>query len=117
MRTFLAFSRCAQGVLCCTDVAARGLDFPAVTSIIQYDPPGEASECAPHPSGHAHQPQLPGLREPGQRTGALDSMHCSTAHRSLSTKASWCIRAFNTYSSDWHGIAGGAQRCVLLSMQ
>ena len=47
MRTFLAFSRCAEGVLCCTDVAARGLDFPAVTSIVQYDPPGEASECAP----------------------------------------------------------------------
>ncbi|KAK9826780.1 hypothetical protein WJX81_008505 [Elliptochloris bilobata] len=44
MRTFLAFSRCEEGVLCCTDVAARGLDFPAVTSIIQYDPPGEASE-------------------------------------------------------------------------
>lgn len=47
MQTFLAFSRCAEGVLCCTDVAARGLDFPAVTSIVQYDPPGEASECAP----------------------------------------------------------------------
>ena len=49
MRTFLAFSRCAEGVLCCTDVAARGLDFPAVTCIVQYDPPGEASECAPRP--------------------------------------------------------------------
>jgi ATP-dependent RNA helicase DDX31/DBP7 len=32
------------GVLLCTDVAARGLDFPAVTSIIQYDPAGEPSE-------------------------------------------------------------------------
>jgi ATP-dependent RNA helicase DDX31/DBP7 len=27
-----------------TDVAARGLDFPAVTHILQYDPPGEISE-------------------------------------------------------------------------
>lgn len=34
----------------CTDVAARGLDFPEVTTIIQYDPPGEASECALFPS-------------------------------------------------------------------
>jgi len=34
-------------VLVCTDVAARGLDFPAVTSIVQFDPPGEVSECAP----------------------------------------------------------------------
>ncbi len=42
--TFLEFSRCKAGVLICTDVAARGLDFPEVTSIIQYDPPGEASE-------------------------------------------------------------------------
>lgn len=50
MRTFLAFSRCAEGVLCCTDVAARGLDFPAVTSIVQYDPPGEISECAARPA-------------------------------------------------------------------
>lgn len=41
---FVSFSRCRSGVLLCTDVAARGLDFPAVTSIVQYDPPGEASE-------------------------------------------------------------------------
>jgi ATP-dependent RNA helicase DDX31/DBP7 len=31
-------------VLLCTDVAARGLDFPAVTCIIQYDAAGEPSE-------------------------------------------------------------------------
>ena len=42
--TFLEFSRCKWGVLMCTDVAARGLDFPEVTTIIQYDAPGEASE-------------------------------------------------------------------------
>jgi ATP-dependent RNA helicase DDX31/DBP7 len=48
-RTFLDFCRCKQGVLMCTDVAARGLDFPEVTTIIQYDPPGEAAECAPAP--------------------------------------------------------------------
>jgi hypothetical protein len=32
-------------------VAARGLDFPEVTTIIQYDPPGEASECVFSPFG------------------------------------------------------------------
>jgi ATP-dependent RNA helicase DDX31/DBP7 len=32
------------GVLLCTDVAARGLDFPAVTTIVQYDPPGDPAE-------------------------------------------------------------------------
>ena len=26
------------------DVAARGLDFPAVTTIVQFDPPGDAAE-------------------------------------------------------------------------
>ena len=41
---FLRFSQCASGVLLCTDVAARGRDFPAVTNIVQFDPPGEASE-------------------------------------------------------------------------
>ena len=45
--TFLEFSKCSSGVLLCTDVAARGLDFPSVTTIVQFDPPGEPSECAP----------------------------------------------------------------------
>lgn len=38
------FHKCTHGVLISTDVAARGLDFPAVTHIVQYDPPGEAAE-------------------------------------------------------------------------
>lgn len=42
--SFLAFVRAQSGVLICTDVAARGLDFPEVTSIVQYDPPGEPQE-------------------------------------------------------------------------
>lgn len=41
---FFDFARCRQGVLLCTDVAARGLDFPAVTGIVQFDPPGEPAE-------------------------------------------------------------------------
>lgn len=31
-------------MLLCTDVAARGLDFPAVSAIIQYDPAGEPAD-------------------------------------------------------------------------
>ncbi|KAK9817068.1 hypothetical protein WJX72_009018 [[Myrmecia] bisecta] len=43
-RTFLDFVHCKTGVLLCTDVAARGLDFPSVSCILQYDPPGEPAE-------------------------------------------------------------------------
>lgn len=45
-QTFLDFLRCPRGILISTDVAARGLDFPKVTCIVQYDPPGETTECA-----------------------------------------------------------------------
>jgi hypothetical protein len=31
-----------SGVLMCTDVAARGVDFPAVDWVLQYDPPSSA---------------------------------------------------------------------------
>ena len=44
--TFLDFTKCEAGVLLSTDVAARGLDFPSVTTIVQFDPPGEPSEYA-----------------------------------------------------------------------
>lgn len=39
-----AFSQATSAALLCTDVAARGLDFPGLTEIVQFDAPGEASE-------------------------------------------------------------------------
>ncbi|WJX95673.1 RNA helicase [Trifolium repens] len=42
--TFFAFCKAENGVLLCTDVAARGLDIPDVDWIVQYDPPDEPKE-------------------------------------------------------------------------
>ncbi|KAK4342351.1 hypothetical protein RND71_038167 [Anisodus tanguticus] len=42
--TFNAFKTEKSALLLSTDVAARGLDFPKIRCIIQYDPPGEATE-------------------------------------------------------------------------
>ncbi|ORX95158.1 DEAD-domain-containing protein [Basidiobolus meristosporus CBS 931.73] len=39
--TFFEFCNAETGILICTDVAARGLDIPAVDWIIQYDPPDD----------------------------------------------------------------------------
>ena len=37
--TFFEFTNMETGILLCTDVVQRGLDFPDVDWIIQYDPP------------------------------------------------------------------------------
>ncbi|KAI3468948.1 hypothetical protein Pfo_025611 [Paulownia fortunei] len=42
--TFFDFCKAKKGILLCTDVAARGLDIPAVDWIVQYDPPDEPKE-------------------------------------------------------------------------
>ncbi|CCW62348.1 unnamed protein product [Phytomonas sp. EM1] len=39
---FKTFCRCKSAVLFCTDVAARGLDFPLVHWVVQYDCPDSA---------------------------------------------------------------------------
>lgn len=43
-KTFTEFKKSSSGILMCTDVAARGLDFPAVNLIVQFDPPGEVAD-------------------------------------------------------------------------
>ncbi|ERN01171.1 hypothetical protein AMTR_s00002p00225030 [Amborella trichopoda] len=42
--TFFEFCKMEKGFLLCTDVAARGLDIPAVDWIVQYDPPDDPKE-------------------------------------------------------------------------
>lgn len=39
--TFFQFCNAESGTLLCTDVAARGLDIPAVDWIVQFDPPDD----------------------------------------------------------------------------
>ncbi|CCE65567.1 hypothetical protein TPHA_0L02160 [Tetrapisispora phaffii CBS 4417] len=39
--TFFEFCNAERGILVCTDVAARGLDIPAVDWIVQFDPPDD----------------------------------------------------------------------------
>merc|ERR1712037_1028542 len=39
--TYFQFCNAETGIMFCTDVAARGLDIPAVDWIIQFDPPDE----------------------------------------------------------------------------
>lgn len=43
-KTFLEFINSKTGIMVCTDVAARGLDIPAVDWIIQFDPPTNTKE-------------------------------------------------------------------------
>eukprot|EP00658_Telonema_sp_P-2_P013612 TRINITY_DN15158_c0_g1_i3.p1 TRINITY_DN15158_c0_g1~~TRINITY_DN15158_c0_g1_i3.p1 ORF type:complete len:418 (+),score=88.31 TRINITY_DN15158_c0_g1_i3:142-1395(+) len=51
-QVYLRFCRAKTGILICTSVAARGLDLPGVSHIIQYDPPEDASEFV-HQVGRA----------------------------------------------------------------
>ena len=38
-KLFTQFSGCSSGCLMCTDVMARGVDFPSVDWVLQFDPP------------------------------------------------------------------------------
>jgi len=41
---YFEFSQADKGVLICTDVAQRGLDFPKVDWIVQFDPPDDPDD-------------------------------------------------------------------------
>lgn len=43
-KTMSKFTASTSAVLFCTDVAARGLDIPDITTIIQYDPPVDTED-------------------------------------------------------------------------
>ncbi|KAK3578856.1 hypothetical protein CHS0354_010214 [Potamilus streckersoni] len=43
-QTFFQFCNAKEAILLCTDVAARGLDIPAVDWIVQFDPPDDPKE-------------------------------------------------------------------------
>eukprot|EP01084_Bolivina_argentea_P043784 80632_1 len=42
--TFFQFVEAKSGILLATNVASRGLDFPAVHWVVQYDPPSDPKE-------------------------------------------------------------------------
>jgi ATP-dependent RNA helicase DDX31/DBP7 len=42
--TYFDFYKASEGILFCTDVAARGLDLPAVDWIVQYDAPEDTDD-------------------------------------------------------------------------
>ena len=44
MTTYFDFTQAESGILLCTDVAQRGLDFPNVDWIVQYDPPDDPDD-------------------------------------------------------------------------
>eukprot|EP01094_Clydonella_sp_ATCC50884_P004049 TRINITY_DN1312_c0_g1_i2.p2 TRINITY_DN1312_c0_g1~~TRINITY_DN1312_c0_g1_i2.p2 ORF type:complete len:402 (+),score=143.80 TRINITY_DN1312_c0_g1_i2:1615-2820(+) len=44
VESYRKFRKSTDGVLICTDVAARGLDMPGIEWVVQYDPPTEVTE-------------------------------------------------------------------------
>jgi ATP-dependent RNA helicase DDX31/DBP7 len=65
MKNFREFQTADSGILICTDVAARGLDFPSVGAALQVDPPGLPEDYVHRIGrtarvGHKVRPRQPG---------------------------------------------------------
>jgi len=43
-RALISFTKTTSGIMFATDVASRGLDFPEISMIVQYDPPSSVEE-------------------------------------------------------------------------
>ena len=70
--TFFEFCNAKKGILLCTDVAARGLDIPAVDWIVQFDPSDDPKEYI-HRVGRT-------AREAPQQPILLERSSCWSCH-------------------------------------
>ena len=99
-RTTPFFQFCKQdtGILCCTDVAARGLDIPKVDWIIQFDPPDDPKEYI-HVSLHCLATLFDRSRTTGSTTECLTPcLFLFFLHTAGGSNGSRCQRL-------WSGVA------------
>lgn len=101
-KTFYEFCNATTGILLCTDVAARGLDIPAVDWIVQYDPPDDPNEYI-HRVGRTARgetgvgrallfllPEVRAVKCPPPPSAAC-CLHHSLCFASVVVRGAWCV--------------------------